>query len=1211
MEQLPLVSCIMPTYNRRRFVPQAVRYFLRQDYPNRELIIVDDGTDAIMDLVPDDPRIRYVRLNQKKTIGAKRNFACQEAKGEVIVHWDDDDWMADWRLRYQVDSLLRERADLCGLAQVLYYAPQSEQAWQYRYPTSEKPWVTGNTLCYTKAFWTQNPFVDVNVGEDTRFVWTNRSKKIVALQDSTFYVALIHPGNISPKRTTDTRWHPYPIAEIQHLMGKDWGFYNDLFQDRQTHDPPDPSDPARHNPSAMQNSHNGVPDILPRSQSISAATRQLNSATSALRPSQDRPVALVSAGSGIGDILRITPLIRVFAQLGYLVDVLLAPDYPEVAALLNGAPEVRRLFYIPSAKAGERQHHLEGLDQEVYDIAAFTIWGLPLQRYVRARRTLAFEQAQWLREGDIACVEKIAKAVGWEDALPGPFAMPSQRRFHLAPNTVALHPGCKPDWPWKKWHGFEELARLLPEVVLIGTAADVQNEQTYFRQAFTWPEHAQNFVGTLSLPDTAALLRECTALVSNDSGLMQLGVAMGIPTFGIFGITNPQREAIPAEHMFPISKGLPCEPACRQMPWGQRDCEHHLECLKSLTAQEVFDKMRAHVPQVGQHAVASPSKCKTMDDISVAYYGYVFDASGYGHAARAYIHALHQAGISLSVVDLTNHPRQVRDELVESLTQREIAPDFHLFHGIPPQWARLAFRLPNAIGMTVWETDSMPSQWRNVLSHVLEVWLPCAFNMDVFSRGLETPVFKLPHPLFRQQFNGNVPDSQQFLPVTEREFVFYSIFEWQDRKCPVGVIESYLRAFPTDNGTLLIIKTNPSAERIAHQVLEKARQQVPSGARVVIRAEAWSEAEIEALHARGDCYVSLHRGEGWGYPLFEAASRGVPVIATGYSGPLDYLNPQDHQLVRYELTQARQSYVYYHPHMRWAQPDLTHAAELMRSVYEHRQVAKERAAKAAAQLQSDYSLEAVGALARERLIQLLKRTQSQKWQRLGSGEYRSRLQPPIPIPAEWYDQDYFETGLKSNWNQGYRWPLFVGIFREAAAFLISIFSEAQSYLDIGCAKGFLVRTLREAGKECWGFDHSRWAIEHADARAQPFVTLASIDDVSFDRQFDLLVAFEIFQQLTESQIESFLSRARTWTRIGIVAIISSFENEAEERRHHFTQDNADLAQITMHSRDWWHELFLKAGWRQDPLHRVVEHICQAHVLPRKMGWKVYVYAPGQ
>src|SRR5205823_13668161 len=118
--------------------------------------------------------------------------------------------------------------------------------------------------------------------------------------------------------------------------------------------------------------------------------------------------------------------------------------------------------------------------------------------------------------------------------------------------TIALHPGCKRDWPWKKWHGFGGLARSFPNVVIVGTQPDLDNSQTYFKKNSEWPRHALNFVNKLDLADTAALINQCAALVSNDSGLMHVGVALGIPTFGVFGITNPEREIIPSKYMVPL-----------------------------------------------------------------------------------------------------------------------------------------------------------------------------------------------------------------------------------------------------------------------------------------------------------------------------------------------------------------------------------------------------------------------------------------------------------------------------------------------------------------------------------------------------------------------------------------------------------------------------------------------------------------------------------
>lgn len=233
--QAPLVSCAMVTCNRRPFVPQAITYFLRQDYPNRELIVIDDGDDGIADLIPADSRIRYVRLEGRHTVGAKRNLACEVARGEIIAHWDDDDWMADRRLSYEVGRLLDEEADVCGLASQLFYDAAADRAWRYVYSDSLSPWLSGGTLCYTRELWKKNPFADVTGGEDARFVWSAQRKHAIVLEDESFYVGLVHSGNASPKHTTGVRWHPYPADEIHRIMGEDRKFCAALAAEQSCH----------------------------------------------------------------------------------------------------------------------------------------------------------------------------------------------------------------------------------------------------------------------------------------------------------------------------------------------------------------------------------------------------------------------------------------------------------------------------------------------------------------------------------------------------------------------------------------------------------------------------------------------------------------------------------------------------------------------------------------------------------------------------------------------------------------------------------------------------------------------------------------------------------------------------------------------------------------------------------------------------------------
>jgi len=223
---MPLVSCIMPTHNRRSFIPQAIEYFLRQDYANKELVIVDDGSDAVSDLVPEDERIRYIRLNAKSTVGAKRNLACEQARGDVIAHWDDDDWQAPHRLSYQVEALLREETDVCGIQMLLFYDIETGRAWQYTYPMHQRAWLSGSTLCYRRAFWASNRFAPINVGEDSRFVWSGSRERMTVLTDSSFHVGIIHRQNVSPKNTHGAHWRPYSAEEIRRLLGTDWAYYH-------------------------------------------------------------------------------------------------------------------------------------------------------------------------------------------------------------------------------------------------------------------------------------------------------------------------------------------------------------------------------------------------------------------------------------------------------------------------------------------------------------------------------------------------------------------------------------------------------------------------------------------------------------------------------------------------------------------------------------------------------------------------------------------------------------------------------------------------------------------------------------------------------------------------------------------------------------------------------------------------------------------------
>lgn len=333
------------------------------------------------------------------------------------------------------------------------------------------------------------------------------------------------------------------------------------------------------------------------------------------------------------------------------------------------------------------------------------------------------------------------------------------------------------------------------------------------------------------------------------------------------------------------------------------------------------------------------------------------------------------------------------------------------------------------------------------------------------------------------------------------------------------------------------------------------------------------------------------------------------MVATDFAGPLDYLDRKYHWLVRNRPTTVRQRYLYYHPGMTWAEPDIGHASEGLAWIYAHREAARSGAAAAGRQLSETFSLERIGEAAKGRLLELLRQSSPKRATVIRQRE-ADRLRPAaLPIPGEWYDADYFERGRKSNWERGYTWQLFKGVFRDAATYLADIFPEASTFLDVGCAKGFLVRALRDRGLEAWGIDHSPWAIAQAEPAAQSYLQLADVGNANTgdDRQFDIVVAMSILESLTEEQIRRFLPQARRCARQALFATIPSLERASDRR----SADDRDLSHITMRPRAWWCERFLEAGWRQDAMHRCFERQCQSHALPTAMGWSVYVFSPAE
>jgi glycosyltransferase involved in cell wall biosynthesis len=214
----PLVSVIMPTANRRRFVARAIEQFRAQTYAEKQLIIVEDGGDDCSDLCGSSRIIHlrarlYGAANKRRlSIGAKRNIACAAASGEIIAHFDDDDWQAPRRLEAQVAAL--QNADLCGLSRLVFY--DGAEAWLYR--SLRNPWLAGSSLAYRKTLWYAcGGFADVSNGEDVAFLDAARGARIAKLEDESLHVLMLHGANSVP-RVKDVQWTQYDAAAVRGWM---------------------------------------------------------------------------------------------------------------------------------------------------------------------------------------------------------------------------------------------------------------------------------------------------------------------------------------------------------------------------------------------------------------------------------------------------------------------------------------------------------------------------------------------------------------------------------------------------------------------------------------------------------------------------------------------------------------------------------------------------------------------------------------------------------------------------------------------------------------------------------------------------------------------------------------------------------------------------------------------------------------------------------
>lgn len=384
------------------------------------------------------------------------------------------------------------------------------------------------------------------------------------------------------------------------------------------------------------------------------------------------------------------------------------------------------------------------------------------------------------------------------------------------------------------------------------------------------------------------------------------------------------------------------------------------------------------------------------DPWGVNVVGYLRSEHGVGEAARQVISALDAAEVPVMPTDTTvpsgsrqehpytqRHPDDARFPVNLICVNADMLPDFA--HRAGDEF----FEGRHSIGLWFWEVSTFPGRWSASFDFVDEIWAPTEHVADAIAACSPIPVtaaripIEMPAVAPRPRAQLGIPNGFAFLFV----FDYLSVFA---RKNPLAIVEAFCRAFPEEDGPSLVIKCmNADRDRPNHDLLLAA---VARDDRIHLIDDYMSPEDKNSLVAVCDCYVSLHRSEGFGLTMAEAMSLGKPVIATGYSGNLDFMTPENSLLVDYRLEPIGTGAGPYPPEGRWAEPDVEHAASLMQAVFDDEAAAAALGARAAESIRSTHSAAAAGDVLKERLDQI-----RSDWDTQSMPRPRSRL--PTLRPA--------------------------------------------------------------------------------------------------------------------------------------------------------------------------------------------------------------------
>lgn len=383
----------------------------------------------------------------------------------------------------------------------------------------------------------------------------------------------------------------------------------------------------------------------------------------------------------------------------------------------------------------------------------------------------------------------------------------------------------------------------------------------------------------------------------------------------------------------------------------------------------IFDFSRRDAPY-------SPVYARRHAKLGLNIVGFLTAELGVGESARCMVRAADAAAIPTALVPLKlNCKNRLGDQTFAARLQETNPYDVNVVHLDPPASRDIdhhhgrGFRAGKYnIAYFAWELPEFPDTWTPSFDYYDEVWCPSDFTAAAIAMKSPLPVLTMPHSIALAPPTASPAELRARFNLPGGTFLFLTLFDlnsYAARKNPRAVIEAFrLAQLPRADAALVIKVQNIRGNEADFAALQSSLRDLPN---TILLTDTLSRADITALEAACDAFVSLHRSEGFGLAVAECMLLGKPVISTDWSATAEFVTPDNGCPVRAPLITLEQNHGPYAKGSTWADPDPAHAAEHMRRLFTDRALAQRLGAAGRTTIATHYSPAAIGARYRQRL----------------------------------------------------------------------------------------------------------------------------------------------------------------------------------------------------------------------------------------------------